>query len=246
MSCLSFQLCGVLASWGDGSGVGDLRATSPAPTHSALVGLLTAAAGVDRYDPKQQDFVDGYRFAVRLDAAGTPVRDFHTVQTLSRPSAKRVAKELRLPTRADYLRSGESLETKVTYRTYLSGFAALVVVVSTSAAPLALEELAERLKCPRFPIYLGRRGCPPAAPLHPRVNSDAVEEVLRACDTPDLRAYRGSDATRATVWWDARLPLALEAQQTVRERAVPVNRRAWQFEEYAVNVSMVELSGEEV
>lgn len=246
MSCLSFQLCGAMASWGDRSGVGDLRATGPAPTHSALVGLITAAMGVDRYDPKQSDYVRGYRFAVRLDAPGTPLRDFHTVQTLSRPAAKRVSKELRVPTRGDYVRSGESFETKVTLRTYLSGFAGLVVVTATPDAPTAVEELADHLRAPRFPIYLGRRGCPPAAPLNPTVHAASVEDVLQQHDTPDLRAFRPRHPSRLSVWWDARLGLSLEPQQTVSERSIPVNRRAWQFEEYDLNLSTIELSGEEV
>ena len=84
---LMMRLYGPMASWGE-IAVGKTRRSSVQPSRSALLGLLGAALGIDRNDEsKQQSLSGAYRFGVKLEAAGTPLRDFHTTE-ICRPSRK--------------------------------------------------------------------------------------------------------------------------------------------------------------
>ena len=77
---LVFRLYGPLASWGE-IAVGESRHSAAYPSRSALIGLLGAALGIERDDEAgQQALAAGYRFGVKLHAAGHPLRDYHTVQ----------------------------------------------------------------------------------------------------------------------------------------------------------------------
>ncbi|MDD5036069.1 MAG: type I-E CRISPR-associated protein Cas5/CasD, partial [Methylococcaceae bacterium] len=77
---LVFRLYGPLASWGD-IAVGEQRPTTPHPSKSAILGLVAAALGIRRDENKRhQDLAAGYGYAVRVDAPGVLLRDYHTTQ----------------------------------------------------------------------------------------------------------------------------------------------------------------------
>jgi CRISPR system Cascade subunit CasD len=83
---LLFRLYGLMASWGE-IAVGESRHSATYPSRSALLGLLGAALGLRRdEDAAQRALIEGYRFAVKVESAGSPLRDYHTVQT---PPAKK-------------------------------------------------------------------------------------------------------------------------------------------------------------
>ena len=63
------------------------------------------------------------------------------------------------------------LNTILSSRDYRQDAAALVAVQTVTNAPYSLKQLAEALKKPKFVLYLGRKSCPVAVPLHPRVLS---------------------------------------------------------------------------
>jgi CRISPR system Cascade subunit CasD len=99
---------------------------------------------------------------------GRLLRDYHTAQVPShtdlkkRPHATR-RDELSLP--------NSDLNTILSSRDYRQDAAALVAVQAVANAPYSLAQLAEALKKPKFVLYLGRKSCPVAVPLHPRVIS---------------------------------------------------------------------------
>ncbi|MFY1670228.1 type I-E CRISPR-associated protein Cas5/CasD [Plantactinospora sp. WMMB334] len=149
MSVLLLQLAGPLQSWGSSSRFAR-RGTEIAPTKSGVIGMLAAARGVRRGEPLTD--LLGLEFGVRLDQPGQILRDFQTARSLDgRQSAP------------------------LTYRFYLSDAAFLGAV---DGEPELLCDLAEALRRPRFPLYLGRRSCPPARPVSLGVHDGTLDDAL--------------------------------------------------------------------
>ena len=100
-----------------------------------------------------------------------------------------------------------------------------------------LDELADRLRRPRYPLYLGRKSCPPASPLDPRVTAaEGPVEALAAIEIPELLRPPGrSDRDRAEglVLSD---PVDGIAPPPITERlpSEPIDRRDWTFGERSV------------
>lgn len=150
-STLLLRFAGPMQAWGDNSRFNH-RHTREAPTKSGVLGLLAAAGGRRRTDPIE-DLV-GLRFGVRTDQAGTVLRDFQT--------------------EIDW-RTGKS--KPLTQRYYLAD----AVFVAGLEGPTGLMEgLREALLAPVFPLYLGRRACPPSGRLVLGVRSISLVESLRA------------------------------------------------------------------
>lgn len=153
--CLVLRLAGPLQSWGSQSQF-NRRETSSQPTRSGVLGLLAAAQGRRRED-SITDLL-ALRMGVRVDQAGSLLRDYHTVSDYrGEPllSASVTGKGLQK-------RTSPAKYTHVTERFYLQD-AAFVVAV-TGPRPL-LETLAEAVMQPGFPLALGRRSCVPAQPM---------------------------------------------------------------------------------
>ncbi len=142
-----------LASWSQTGAA--LRPTDFVPTWSAIVGLLGAALGWSREDRRLDRLAADYAMAVRVDAAGERIEDYHTVQS----PEKSQAGAMRARTRQDEL-SVRDVHTTITRREYVSGAAYTVLVLATVDAPVATPaQLAEGLAHPVFPLYAGRRTC---------------------------------------------------------------------------------------
>jgi CRISPR system Cascade subunit CasD len=168
METLIFQLEAPLSSWGEVA-VGEYRPSAEYPSQSAIQGLLGAAFGVDRDDDvAQASLRSGYRMAVGVLSQGRLLRDYHTAQVPSHTDLKKRPHA----TRRDELSLPKSdLNTILSSRDYRQDAAALVAVQAVANAPYSLAQLAEALKKPKFVLYLGRKSCPVAVPLHPRVIS---------------------------------------------------------------------------
>lgn len=168
METLIFQLEAPLSSWGEVA-VGEYRPSAEYPSQSAVQGLLGAALGLDRDDDAAQASLrSGYRLAVGVLSQGRLLRDYHTAQVPSRTDLKKSPHA----TRRDELSLPKSdLNTILSSRDYRQDAAALVAVQAVANAPYSLAQLAEALKKPKFVLYLGRKSCPIAVPLHPRVIS---------------------------------------------------------------------------
>ena len=166
METLIFQLQAPLSSWGEVA-VGEYRPSAEYPSQSAIQGLLGAALGIDREDNAAQTALrTSYRLAVGVLSQGRLLRDYHTAQVPSRTDLKKRPHA----TRRDELSLPKTdLNTILSSRDYRQDAAALVAVQTVTNAPYSLVQLAEALKKPKFVLYLGRKSCPVAAPLHPRV-----------------------------------------------------------------------------
>ncbi len=151
MSGLLLHLASPLQSWGAPSQF-STRLTHPHPTRSALTGLLACALGRDRKEPVEDLAELGY--TVRIDRPGQQLRDYHTVGG-GYPRERTVIT-------AEGKRRSESTSTLVSHRWYLSD-AAFTVAVTGPADTIALAAAA--LRTPHWHPYLGRRSCPPSAPL---------------------------------------------------------------------------------
>lgn len=164
-SFLLFRLYGPLASWGE-IAVGEVRPSALQPTRSALLGLLGAALGLRRGDDTALSSLGAtLRFAVFVERAGVPARDYHTIQVAT-PQRGRTPL-----TRADQLRERRHhLGTILSYRDYRCDALYDVAAWHEGGPPAnSLERLAAALEQPVFTLYLGRKSCPLALPLAARV-----------------------------------------------------------------------------
>ncbi|GAB1720972.1 MAG: type I-E CRISPR-associated protein Cas5/CasD [Nitrosospira sp.] len=166
METLVFQLHAPLSSWGEAA-VGEYRPSAEYPSQSAIHGLVGAALGIDRgNDAAQAALRTGYRLAVGVLSQGRLLRDYQTAQVPGRADLKKWPHA----TRRDELSLPKTdLNTILSSRDYRQDAAALVAAQSMANAPYSLTQLAGALKIPRFMLYLGRKSCPVAAPLHPCV-----------------------------------------------------------------------------
>lgn len=163
MTVLVLTLAAPLQAWGSASRF-TTRGTDDAPTKSGVVGLIAAAQGRRRTDPLEE-YV-GLRLGVRVDQPGRLLRDFQTARSL------------------------DGAETMpLSYRYYREDARYLAVVEADTSL---LEAFAEALRRPVYPLYLGRRSCPPAEPIIPRIVDATLGTALR--DEP----------WRAATWWKQR------------------------------------------
>ena len=174
MSVLALRLGGPLQAWGSSQRLERHRRTERVPTKSAVVGLVAAALGRSRHDTI--DDLASLRFGVRTDKAGEVIRDFHTVSSLFDAHGDFTPGQGRLPTAKGGYRSPET-STQVTERYYLAD---ACFVAGLEGGVGLLQQIDEALKRPVFGLYLGRRSCPPDAPLRLGLHDGSLEDVLRA------------------------------------------------------------------
>lgn len=228
---LTFQLYGMLSAFGLVA-VGEVRPSASHPTRSAILGLIAGALGIRRDDEERlAALTDGYGLAVRVDAPGTPLLDFHTVQTP--PERKNRIYRTRADELGGLLGEDEEPYTILSRRGYLcdAHFTACLWAV-TDDPPYRLEALAEALRRPVFAPYLGRKCCPPSLPFAPLVGEyDTVEAALLAypLDSKAFLPHRKPPET-SLLFTDPGAHEGKFSQQTlVRDRTAHHGRR--QFDE---------------
>ena len=162
MAVLLLRLAGPLQAWGVKSRF-TVRATELAPSKSGIIGMLAAAVGKRRTDPIEDLLT--LRFGVRKDQPGTVVRDFHTARTLD-----------------------GSKSMPLSNRYYLSD---AIFLAGIEGEQETVERLDYAVRHPSFPLYLGRRSCPPALPVSLGLRDADLLESLK--DEPWLASswYRG-------------------------------------------------------
>lgn len=165
MSVLLLRLAAPLQAWGDSSRF-VRRQTRQEPTKSGVLGLLAAAQGRRRTDPVED--LAATAFAVRVDQPGRLVRDFQTARSL------------------DGART-----MPLSYRYYLAD-AIFVAAVEGDAA--LLEGLHAALHDPVYPLYLGRRSCPPAGKVSLGLHDEELDVALRRVPWQASAWYRRRQA----------------------------------------------------
>lgn len=172
MTVVAMRLAGPLQAWGSGSRF-VRRGTETAPTKSGLIGLVAAARGLRRIDPLED--LLGLRVGVRIDQPGQLLRDFQTAQ---RPKFER-----------DGTVSWQSLPLSQRY--YLTDAVFLAVLEGDRAL---VEGIDQAVRAPHFPLYLGRRSCPPQGPIALGVSDGDLDTALATW--PWLASLRAQKAHR--------------------------------------------------
>ncbi|MEX3610773.1 type I-E CRISPR-associated protein Cas5/CasD [Rothia sp. LK2588] len=176
MKTLVLKLKGPLQSWGSSSRY-RTRSTHTEPTKSGVLGLLAAAQGRARTD----DIADlaKLEFGVRVDQPGTLERDFQTA------------------------REEKAVNPRLSYRYFLAD---AVFIAAVSGEDSLIESLADAVKSPQFPLFLGRRSCPANPDLFLGLRDGGIEEALRA------EPWHASEWHRASRADQVHLPLFRDAQ----------------------------------
>ena len=221
---LVFQLYGPMVAWGD-IAVGETRRSALHPSKSAMLGLLAAALGIDRTeDAVHASMADAYGFAVKVLSPGSLLVDYHTVQVPPQRS-KTVYR-----TRKDEL-AAEKLGTLLSSREYRCDTASIVAFwIVQETAPYSLTELAAALNRPKFTPYLGRKSCPLALRLAPKVKPfETLEKALDSRQAFESEMARICLSQSRFYYWDDTPYCRLESTQRFERWDRPQSRQRWQF-----------------
>jgi CRISPR system Cascade subunit CasD len=180
MTTLLLRLAGPLQSWGESARFAR-RTTERVPTKSGVLGLLAAATGRRRTDPIED--LLALRFGVRVDQPGRIERDFQT--TVGTDGS-------RFP---------------LTNRYYLTD---AVFLAAIDGADELVRGLDDALRAPVFPLYLGRRSCPPEGRVTLGTRDAALWDALSA------------EPWQAAAWWKRRNGPTVRLDAHVDDGAVPV------------------------
>jgi CRISPR system Cascade subunit CasD len=124
------------------------------------------AAALGRSREDSLEDLSELRLGVRIDRAGDLLRDYHTVKNLDKPYE--------------------------TYRYYLSD---AVFLCGLEGDDIFLHELEEALSSPKYPLFLGRRSCPPEGQVLLGIIEGTLENALETY--PSLA---GAPSQKHTAW----------------------------------------------
>lgn len=196
MSTVLLRLEGPLQSWSAQGKLG-VRDTEREPTKSGVLGLVGAALGMARDDDATLATLAAMPMAVRVDRAGTILHDFHTA------GGGRF--------RGQKYTVFDTSDCVPTHRYYLQD-ASFVAALEGDDALVA--RIAAALRAPRYPLFLGRRSCPPSeAPFIAVVEAAARDAVLAAprpqrCDKGPLRVLVETQSEAGDARYDVPLSFA--------------------------------------
>lgn len=180
MATLILRLAAPIQSWGDESKY-NIRHTWREPSKSGVIGLICAAMGIHRDSEDIAKLAKTLRMGVRIDQPGTTMVDF---QTALAPlySADGTARH----TKDGSLQMSNAPD--VTYRHYLCD--ACFVIGLESADRDLLQTIAQALQHPVFPLFLGRRSCPPTGPIVIGIREEQLLESLKNVEWQASEWYR--------------------------------------------------------
>lgn len=134
---LLLRLAAPLQSWGVDSKF-NRRGTQRAPTKSGVVGLVASALGRRRNESIED--LQSLRFGVRVDRPGILIQDFHMAHE------------------KDFWKKQDGKYVHMTTRYYLAD---AVFVAALEGDEDLLRQIDYALNNTIFPLFLGRRSCPP-------------------------------------------------------------------------------------
>jgi len=244
---LIFRLYGALASWGD-IAVGDIRPSYRYPSKSSVIGLIAAALGIARDKHEKQTELAKLFFSVKIDALGSPIEDYHTIQT---PSEQAIKNDRTKPfwTRIDEI---EAIKWRViqsqnnteagaiqSRRTYYCDAIYTVALCENESNRInwrsldlhSIQSLIPFLREPQFVLYLGRKSCPLGLPLEPQVKM--AKNCISAFQQAEFKIVENlkpllNRTTMIQYYSEEELEYS---QMKVTRRDQPVNRTTWQFTE---------------
>lgn len=162
MKTLIIKLTGPLQSYGN-EATFNRRTSYHYPSKSAILGMIAAALGYHRDDPRIQQ-LNNLRMAVRIDQPGRMITDFQTIQY------------------------DQKKARSLSYRDYLQD---AVFVAAIGGEDEMIENIQFALHHPKFQLYLGRRANAPAGPLKTKTfDSSNPVEVLRKYPWQAAKWYR--------------------------------------------------------
>jgi CRISPR system Cascade subunit CasD len=138
--------------------------TEREPTKSGVVGFIACALGRRRTEPI--DDLAALHFGIRIDQPGELLRDYHTAKTF------------------------DGKQAFVSDRYYLSD---AVFVVGIEGDDDLLDKIDGAIRNPAFPLFLGRRSCPPSEQVSLRVRKGVtLREAL------EKESWHASDRYKKT------------------------------------------------
>ena len=228
MRFLLFTLYAPMASFGE-IAVGERRMSWARPGRSGVLGLVAAAKGIERTNEAGHQQLDrALHFAVRTDALGRPLIDYHTIQM------PRARKGRNFGTRREELRA-EGLNTVLSTREWRTDACFTVVLWARCGHAVDLEEIASALRQPRFVLYLGRKSAPLGLPLRPEiVEAETFMAALagRRANGEEQGVLQSVDTDGAgggAVAFDDDAPGAPTEVRVERRRDAVASRARWQF-----------------
>lgn len=159
---LQLRLEGPMQSWGIKSRW-NYRDTATEPTKSGVVGLIACAIGYKRGDQRIEMELDkNLKIGVRVEQPGKIEVDFHTVSGDHTIATGKIKKNF----------------TELSYRSYIEDGSFLVLISGNKNLLLDIEKA---LNNPKWPIYLGRKSCPPTRPVFDKITEDydSIEDALK-------------------------------------------------------------------
>lgn len=231
---LVFHLYGPMAAWGD-IAIGEYRPSFAHPSKSAIVGLLAAALGIRRDEEDRQNaLAAACTFAVRVDSMGSLLRDYHTIQVPSSGAGRN--RRTFLTRRAEL--TEPDLNTILSSRDYRCDAVYTVAITLCGGSAFRVAELADALHKPVFTLYLGRKSCPLAVPLFPKiVSAVTVKDAFHKTPVPDDLKCLIQDKS-SLVYWEGEQG-GYEREQVITRRDEPLSRKRWQFSERKENFATV-------
>lgn len=244
---LIFRLYGALASWGD-IAVGNIRPSYRYPAKSAVIGLIAAALGVERDEHEKQTELAKLIFSVRIDALGSPIEDYHTIQAPSEQAIKndraksfwtRIDEIEAIKWRVIQAQNNAEAGAIQSRRTYYCDSVNTIALCENSLnrtnwqgfSLSSIRDLIQCLKQPKFTLYLGRKSCPLGMPLEPQVKpgSNCMDAFKQA-------EFRFNSELELILKQSSSIQYYSEegfdnAHMKLTRRDQPVSRSAWQFSE---------------
>ena len=236
-----FQLYGPMVSWGE-IAVGGTRRSALHPSRSAILGIVAAALGIKREAEEVLDELGrSLSIAARVDAPGTLLTDFHTIQV---PKQDRRASYL---TRKEEMNApSEKIGTILSSREYRCDAYSLIAICLRDGR-MTLQQIVEALRNPTFHIFLGRKSSPPALPLYPQiVQADDLVEAFSKAQFPDslpvddrtppwrIASFKKHSqnvlrGTQRHYYWETGMVPGIEPLQKSTPYDDPISRSRWQF-----------------
>ncbi|MTH95643.1 type I-E CRISPR-associated protein Cas5/CasD [Roseibium sp. RKSG952] len=199
MKTLILKLEGPMASFGDVA-VDETRPTARHPLKSMIVGLLGNALGYKRTEgEKLEALQSSIIVASRLDRPGKVMTDYQTALTNANDPEKPtfIGKNV-WTTRPVNMRTTNNDKNPIQiYRDYLTDVSVTVAIGSENAELINL--IANAVKKPVRPLFLGRKACPPTRPIFEAViEADSLHGALATVPDTDGHGGRFSIRTEAS------------------------------------------------